>query len=68
MNWLQTGPKGEIFDTSGPLRVEPRMEDFYVVGDGILEPVRSIFEGNQLIRDLRDGNEVIKKESRYDER
>jgi len=68
MNWLQTGPKGEIFDTSGPLRVEARRDEFYVVGAGILESVSSIFEGNQLIRDLRDGNEVIKKELRSDER
>lgn len=68
MNWLQMGPKGEIFDTSGPLRVETRRDEFYVIGAGILESVGSIHEGNQLIRDITNGNEVIKKELRSEEK
>jgi len=56
MDWLKETENGEIFDTSGPLRVEPRGDAHFVVGLGMVEPVPSIHEGNQLIRDLRDGN------------
>lgn len=53
--WIRTGPDGESFDTSGPLRVEPRGEHFFVVGLGLLRLVPSIHEGNQLIRDINNG-------------
>jgi len=56
MDWLKETENGEIFDTSGPLRVAPRGGEFYVLGLGMVELVPSIHEGNQLIRDLRDGN------------
>ena len=64
MNWLQLGPNGEKFDTSGPLRVETRRNDFFVVGLGSIQPVESIHDGNQLIRDLR--NAMICKEKSHD--
>jgi hypothetical protein len=61
MIWLKEASNGEIFDTSGPLRVETRNEEFFVVGLGKLESVNSIFEGNQFIRDFR--NKMICKEN-----
>lgn len=64
MLWIQETPSGEMFDTSGPLRVETRKEEFFVVGLGKLEAVESIHEGNQLIRDLR--NEMLNKETEDD--
>ena len=54
MDWIQRGPTGQIFDTSGPLRVEPRGEAHFVVGRGIVQLVPSIHDGNQLIRDIRN--------------
>jgi len=59
MNWLKTGPNGEIFDTSGPLRVEPRKEGYFVIGEGEVIPVDGIFEGNQIIRDIRNNRESL---------
>ena len=56
MDWIKKGPLGEIFDTSGPLRVAPQNGSLFVIGMGLLRPVQTIHEGNQLIRDLRDGN------------
>ena len=58
MYWLKQAANGEIFDTSGPLRVVPRGNDHYVIGLGMVEPVPSIHEGHLLIRDLRDGNRM----------
>ena len=48
MDWLKKTANGEIFDTSGPLRVVPRGDDHYVVGLGMVEPVPSIHEGHLL--------------------
>lgn len=61
MDWLKVGPNGEKFDTSGPLRVVPQNENLFVTGMGLLVDVQSIHEGNQLIRDLRDGNSTIRE-------
>ena len=58
MDWLKQAANGEIFDTSGPLRVVPRGNDHYVIGLGMVEPVPSIHEGHLLILDLRDGNRM----------
>ena len=43
---------GEEFDTSGELRVEERKDGFYVIGNGLLIPVKSHEEGLSLIRDV----------------
>lgn len=43
---------GEEFDTSGELRVEARRDGYYVVGGGLMIPVDSREEGQQLILDL----------------
>ena len=61
MDWLKEGPNGEKFDTSGPLRVVPQNDNLFVTGMGLLIDVQSIHEGNQLIRDLRDGNSTIRE-------
>ena len=63
-DWIQEGPNGNRFDTSGPLRVEIRKESFFVVGHGEIRSVESIFEGNQMIRDLT--NAMICKENKDD--
>lgn len=65
MDWMKTTKNGEIFDTSGPLRVVPRGNDHYVVGLGMVEPVPSIHEGHLLIRDIKDGN-IDRKETPND--
>lgn len=36
---------GEVFDLSGPLRLEERFDGWYVVGNNKLIPVRSEAEG-----------------------
>ena len=43
---------GEEFDTSGELRVEAREDGYYDVGGGMMIPVDSRQEGEELIRDL----------------
>ena len=40
---------GMSFDTSGKLRVERRSDGLYVVGNGMLIPVNSIKEANEII-------------------
>jgi hypothetical protein len=40
---------GMEFDTGGRLRIERRSDGFYVVGGGILSPVRDRAEGEALI-------------------
>ena len=41
---------GEIFDTSGPLRIELRSDGWYVMGQGLLIPVNSKEEGEKIIK------------------
>lgn len=40
---------GVEFDTSGPLRVASRHDGIYVVGDGMLIPVRDMADAEQTI-------------------
>lgn len=40
---------GETFDTSGPLRKERRSDGWYVLGQGLLIPVRDEEEANLFI-------------------
>jgi len=51
---------GEEFDTFGELRLEHRSDGWYVLGRGMLIPVRDEEEGKQRINQLED--KVLKKE------
>ena len=43
---------GMTFDTSGPLRLQMRSDGMYVIGNGMLVPVRDAQEGRQLIENI----------------
>jgi len=43
---------GMEFDTTGKLRLECRSDGWYVVGQGMLMPVDSRQEGEEVIRNL----------------
>ena len=43
---------GENFDLDGELRIEARQDGLYVLGGGMMIPVDSRQEGEELIRDL----------------
>ena len=43
---------GMSFNTSGPLRLTMRSDGMYVVGNGMLVPVRDAQEGRQLIENI----------------
>ena len=44
---------GVSIDTSGPLRILTLHDGSYVVGDGMLIPVKSVEEGRSLIKQMR---------------
>jgi|BioPla2DNA2_1021312.scaffolds.fasta_scaffold203575_2 hypothetical protein len=44
---------GVQFDTRGPLRVVKRHDGYYVVGEGLLIPVDSREEGEQVKKELK---------------
>ena len=43
---------GMTFDTGGPLRLQMRSDGMYVIGNGMLVPVRDAQEGRQLIENI----------------
>ena len=43
---------GMSFDTSGPLRLAMRADGAYVIGEGMLVPVRDLAERRQLIENI----------------
>jgi len=43
---------GMEFDTSGPMHTEERSDGWYVVGGGMLIPVKDREEGQQYIKNL----------------
>ena len=43
---------GESFDTSGPIRKEERYDGWYVMGGGLLIPVPTEKEADELIKGL----------------
>ena len=43
---------GMSFDMSGPLRLTLRSDGMYVIGQGLLVPVRDEEEGRQLIENI----------------
>ena len=45
---------GEDFDTGGEFRIEARRDGLYVLGGGMMIPVDSRQEGEELIRDLTE--------------
>ena len=45
---------GETFDLDGELRIEARRDGLYVLGGGLMIPVESREEGQQLIRELTE--------------
>lgn len=45
---------GEDFDTGGEFRIEARRDGLYVLGGGLMIPVESRKEGEELIRDLTE--------------
>jgi len=47
---------GESFDTSGPLRKEERYDGWYVLGQGLLIPVKDEQEADKVINQLKPIN------------
>lgn len=45
---------GEDFDTDGELRIEARKDGLYVVGGGLMIPVDSRAEGEEVIKELAE--------------
>ena len=45
---------GLRLDTSGPLRLSQQSDGLYVIGQGMLIPVRDVNEGHQILRDLQN--------------
>ena len=45
---------GLRLDTSGPLRLTQQSDGLYVIGQGMLIPVRDVNEGHQILRDLQN--------------
>lgn len=43
---------GVTFDTSGPLRIVYRRDGLYVVGQGLMIPVRDANEGRELMYNM----------------
>jgi hypothetical protein len=43
---------GESFDTSGPVRKEERYDGWYVLGQGLLIPVKDEQEADKVINQL----------------
>jgi len=56
---------GISFDTSGPLRIICKRDGMYVVGEGMMVPVRDQDEGVQLIENMTkfrvQDNETLSK-------
>ena len=46
---------GETFDTSGPLRKEKRYDGWYVIGQGMLIPVKDEAEADKVISSHKNG-------------
>jgi hypothetical protein len=52
---------GQSFDTDGELRVEEREDGFYVVGKGLLVPVKDKEEGELYIKKIEGGSHEKKE-------
>jgi len=58
MAWLKFND-GISFNLDGPVRVECRVDGFYVVGGGMLCPVETVEEAQELIGELENATESI---------
>lgn len=47
---------GVRFNTGGNLHIEKRFDGYYVVGGGILCPVKDWAEGKKMIKEMKGGN------------
>lgn len=45
---------GMTFDTSGSLRTEERSDGWYVVGNGLLIPVKDETEGKRILEEMKN--------------
>ncbi len=53
---------GMSFDTSGPMRIVYKSDGMYVVGEGMMVPVRDQDDGRQLIENiLKNRGEIAGK-------
>lgn len=48
---------GMTFNTNGPLRLTRRSDGWYVVGEGMLIPIRDAAEGREIIEDMKKSKE-----------
>ena len=44
---------GEEFDTSVPLQLTLRKDGWYVIGEGNLIPVKSLDEGREVVKEMK---------------
>lgn len=56
---------GMSFDTGGPLRLTVRSDGMYVVGRGMLVPVRDEREGRQLIENITKTEGIERKSNAH---
>ena len=52
---------GMEFDTSGPLRITSRSDGLYVVGEGMLIPVNSHEEAEEIIKQKKEKKSKVGK-------
>ena len=45
---------GMTFNTDGPLRITRRSDGLYVIGNGMLIPVKDRKEGRDIIKELKE--------------
>lgn len=57
---------GEEFNTGGELRCEERYDGWYVLGNGVLMPVKSQAEGLVLIDKLKPKWESMSEDERFE--
>ena len=56
---------GMSFDMSGPLRLTVRSDGMYVIGNGMLVPVRDAQEGRQLIENITKTEGIERKSNAH---
>lgn len=47
---------GEEIDTSGELRLEHRYDGWYLLGQGMLVPIKDPDEGRELMKKFKEGD------------
>jgi len=56
---------GEIFDLSGPLRLEKRADGWYVLGENRMMAVNDVNEGNKYIEHTNYQLELMRQSDNY---